>query len=248
MIEELSKVDSWRALPPPGANLLVALRKLPEAQSRIALHPLGALQISQRFAPLDAKIDRVGAQKPSDGKRFSLSAASAAFVKRRDVDERFAPAQFEDLSDNERLSRKAFEPRHGGVELSAAGAQLESGAAIVRVARYDLITIDTNARSHRFRFAVLAKVFFNRLFAGAAVARSPLSMKSRKTRVPVEDGVKEKSEGFAVALQENNRSFKADSAYFASEGAAREWMQSAVAKDRNLADRLHVLPHFELAA
>jgi hypothetical protein len=174
--------------------------------------------------------------------------ASASFAKRRDVDERFAPAQFEDLSDDERLSRKAFEPRHGGVELSAAGAQLESGASITRVARYDLITIDTNARRHRFRFANIASALFTHLLAGSAVARSSLSARSRKARVPVEQGVTGKAEGFAVALQENNRAFSAETASFASEGAAREWMATAVVNDRRLADQLHVVPQFELAA
>ena len=137
LVEELSKADNWRPLPPPGASLLVCVRKLPEAESKIAFHPLGTLQVSQRFAPLDAKLDRVGVQRPADGKQFSLAAASPVFAKRGDVQERFAPAQFEDLSDDQRLSRKAFEDRHGGVELSSAGAQLESGASITRVARYD---------------------------------------------------------------------------------------------------------------
>src|SRR5439155_10753286 len=92
LVEELSKADSWRALPPPGSNLLVSLRALPDAQSQLAMHPLGSLRISQRFVPLDATLDRVGAQRPSDGKLFSLDAASTTFAKRGDVDEQFAPA------------------------------------------------------------------------------------------------------------------------------------------------------------
>lgn len=247
LVEELSKADSWRPLPPPGASLLVSVRKLPEAESKIAFHPLGTLQVSQRFAPLDAKLDRVGAQRPADGKRFSLAAASAVFTKRGDVQERFAPAQFEDLSDDERLSRKAFEDRHGGVELSSAGAQLESGASITRVARYDLITIDTNARRHRRVFNILGSLLFNHFLAGASVALSSLSARTRKAKVPVEDGVKTKSEGFAVALQANNKAVSA-ATIFASEGAARDWMADAVANDRSLAGRIHVVPEFELAA
>jgi hypothetical protein len=163
------------------------------------------------------------------------------------VDERFAPGQFEDLSDDERLSRKAFEDRHGGIELSSAGAQLESGASITRVARYDLITIDTNARRHRRSFAVLGSLLFTHFLAGAAVALSPLSVRTRKARAPVQHGVKTKSEGFAVALQENNRAVSAETV-FASEGAARDWMADAVANDRSLAGKIHVVPEFELAA
>jgi hypothetical protein len=247
LVEELSKPDSWRPLPPPGSSLLVSVRKLPEAESKIAFHPLGTLQVSQRFAPLDAKLDRVGAQRPGDGKQFSLAAASAVFAKRGDVQERFAPAQFEDLSDDERLSRKAFEDRHGGVELSSAGAQLESGASITRVARYDLITIDTNARRHRRTFHILGSLLFTHFLAGASVALSSLSARTRNAKAPVQDGVKTRSEGFAVALQENNKAVSAETV-FASEGAASDWMSDAVANDRSLADKLHVVPEFELVA
>ena len=56
-----------------------------------------------------------------------------------------------------------------------------------------------------------------------------------------------KSEGFAVALQENNKAVSAETV-FASEGSARDWMADAVANDRSLAGKLHVVPEFELAA
>ncbi len=247
LVEELGKADNWRPLPPPGANLLVALRKLPEAESKVAFHPLGTLAISQRFAPLDAKLDRVGAQRPADGNRFSLAAASTGFAKRGDVPERFAPAQFEDLSDDERLSRQPFEERHGGVELSVAGEQLESGAAIVRVARYDLITVDTNARRHRRPFTRFSSLLFGHFLAGASVSLSPLSAQAKTLHVPVADGVATTPEGFAVALQEDNTAF-AGTTVFASEGDARDWMASAVAGDRTLAGKLHVLPEFELVS
>ena len=105
--QRAEKPDSWRPVPPLGASILVSLRTLPEAEAQVALHPLGTLQISQRFAPLDAKLDRVGAQRPSDANRFSLTASSPTFAKRGDVDEKFAPAQFEDLSDDERAVPQA---------------------------------------------------------------------------------------------------------------------------------------------
>lgn len=245
LVAELSKVESWRPTPPKSARILVSLRKLPEAEAQVALHPLGTLQISQRFAPLDAKLDRVGAQRPSDANRFALTASSPVYAKRADVTEQFAPAQFEDLSDDERLTRKPFEDRHGGVELSVADAQLESGAAVVRVARYDLITVDTNARRHRFRFHFLSVLLFSHFLKGSAVARSVLSARSRTLRIPVADGVQVKQESFTVALQATNRAFS-PAATFASEGEAREWLATTVSADRRLAGTLHVLPHFEV--
>ncbi|MBF6222799.1 hypothetical protein IU479_32455 [Nocardia abscessus] len=244
---ELSKPESWRALPPPGANLLVALRKLPEPDSRTVLHPVGSLRISQRLAPLDAKLVRIGARKPEDGTQFTLTASSPAFTKCGDVNELFAPGQFENLSDEERMSR-TFEDRHGGIDLCPAGAQLTSAAAITRVARYEVITVDTNARRHRFRYLRQALALFTHLLSGSAVARSLLSTKVRTARVPVTDGVLGKTEGFAVALQANNTRFAAAPASFSSEGAALDWLASAIAGDRGLAGKLHVLPRFELAS
>ena len=150
--------------------------------------------------------------------------------------------------DDQRLTRKAFEDRHGGVELSSAGEQLESGASITRVARYELSTIDTNAATHRrrrlYRFGSL---LFTHFLSGASVALSSLSARTRTAKVPVKDGVKSKAEGFAVALQENNKALVAH-AVFASEGAARDFMADAVANDRSLASKVHVIPEFELAA
>ncbi|MGW6621975.1 DUF6603 domain-containing protein [Nocardia sp. NPDC055002] len=245
---ELSKPESWRALPPPGANLLVTLRKLPESESRTALHPVGSLRISQRLAPLDAKLDRIGARKPEDGTRFTLTATSPAFTKCGDVDELFAPGQFENLSDDECMSRKAFEARHGGMVLCPAGAQLTSAAAITRVVRYEVITVDTNTRRHRFWHLRQSLALFTHLLNGSAVAKSLLSTKIRVARVPVTDGVLGKREGFAVALQENNTRFATAPASFSSEGAALDWLASAVATDRRLAGKLHVLPGFELAS
>ena len=244
---ELTKPENWRAVPPPQGKLLVSLRALPPANDQVALHPLGTLQITQKFAPLDAKLDRIGAQKPQDGNRFTLAAASPTFAKRGDVDGLFAPALFEDLTDADRLSRKGFEPRHSGVEMSAAGAQLESGAAIVRIARYDLITIDTAARRNRFRFFRVASAMFGHLIKGGAAALSVLSKHRELARIPVSDGVVVKPEGFAVTRVDTNRPFSAASAVFASEGAARDWLANTTGANPSLAGALQVVPGFEVA-
>lgn len=93
----------------------------------------------------------------------------------------------------------------------------------------------------------MGSLLFNHFLAGASVALSSLSARTRKAKAPVQEGVQAKSEGFAVALQENNKAVSAETV-FASEGAARDWMADAVANDRSLTGKLHVVPEFELAA
>ena len=55
-------------------------------------------------------LDKVGNQKPSDVIRLSLEVTTAGLAKAGDVFEPFAPAQFQDMSDSEKLTRPAFGP------------------------------------------------------------------------------------------------------------------------------------------
>jgi hypothetical protein len=96
---ELNKVENWSAALPPGANLLVTLRKV-DAAVELALHPVGVLRISQRLVPLNLTIDKVGAQKPSDARKFTLTVNQNGFGKRGDAVERFPMAQFKDMDDS----------------------------------------------------------------------------------------------------------------------------------------------------
>ncbi|MCA1715213.1 MAG: hypothetical protein LC715_08950, partial [Gammaproteobacteria bacterium] len=118
---EVGKNEGWETrLPTGGTRALVTLRPLPESED-LVLHPLGTLFISQRAIPLDIRIDRVGAQRPSDGTRFSVSPASdSGLVRVAITGDKFAMAQFQDMDDAAKLSRPAYENQDAGLELAAA--------------------------------------------------------------------------------------------------------------------------------
>jgi hypothetical protein len=90
--DELKKSESWRALLPPGSNLLVSLRHLEDAAETLVLHPLGTLRVSQKSVPLDLTIARVGQQRPSDADRFALNVTDGGLAKAGDASESFAGA------------------------------------------------------------------------------------------------------------------------------------------------------------
>src|SRR5262249_922971 len=71
LVGEFNKIENWRAELPRNNNLLVSLRPLEETAG-LVLHPVGALNISQRGVPLDLDIAKVGSQKVADAKRFSV--------------------------------------------------------------------------------------------------------------------------------------------------------------------------------
>ena len=130
--------ESWRALLPPAATCWSSLRTLGRRRRHAGAAPArhAAREPAARAARPDRRQGRQPAARPTP-------TASAVSVDRRragrsvgDVDEPFAPAQFQDLDDAAKLSRPAFEPQHGGIELAVAGAPARVGArwssAVVR--------------------------------------------------------------------------------------------------------------------
>jgi hypothetical protein len=247
---ELEKADNWRAFLPAGVSLFVSIRKMPESEAALILHPVGVLRVSQRAVPLDLKLDKVGSKKAGDVNRLKLKAADVpgGLVKRADAFEKFAPAQFQNFSDADKLSKLAFSPEHSGLDLSAGCADFRSSNMVRRVVLYEEIIIDNNFKrfSRRFRgfFGVLFEFFLN----GSAVARCEVSAAAAKRRQPFDDRIEVTEETYTVALQSNNRAFSAEAASFHSEASAREFLNRQVAADPSLADQVHVIPSFERAA
>ncbi len=229
---ELQKAEGWKALPPAPSNLLVSLRRLdPDraATDALVLHPLGALQVTQRAVPLDLQIDKVGNRRAADAKRFTLG-AGRGLAKRGDVSEQFAPAQFRDMGDAEKLGKPAFERQHGGIELTPAGQEIASGMLVKRVNRYELSTIDTAYKRRRLRFHAFPLALFTHFLGGCAVARSPLSQAIKDQHDPFApaDKISVAQEGFAVAAQADNSAV----ATFASEAQAQDFMAAHLASSR----------------
>jgi len=245
---ELAKESNWRTVLPSGSNLLVTLRSVDISEPRLLLHPVGTVQISERAVPLNLVLDRVGSQRPSDANRFALRVTSAGLEKKRDLQEPFAPAQFRDFDDGERLAQPAYAPLDSGVELSAAGGAYASGTAVTRIVRYDLSVVDTKLRRARRRFVDYTGSLFVHQLAGASVARSSLSGHRHGLTHPFDGAVSVAAEVFAVARQADNTVFAADAKAFTSRAAAADYLSRAVAADPALVGRLHVLSEYEVAA
>ncbi len=244
---EFDKLENWKAQLPPGTNILVSLRKIDTA-AELVLHPVGTLSVSQRYVPLDLTIDKIGAQKPGDVKKFVLSpAGTSGLGKKGDVKESFAMAQFQEMKNTEKLSRPSFEKEDGGLELSVTGQQVTTGKAVKRIVRYELIVIDTNfKRFARKFFDFISGVLFLHFLKGNAVANSPLSFKTKKQYQPFEEKVEVKQAAYSVANVMNNKAYNANAISFASEALAREFIQQQAKADPNLKDNLHIVLQHEL--
>lgn len=240
---ELEKQENWTASLPAGSNLLVSLRKLNETEG-LVLHPLGALKFSQRAVPLDIRLDKIGAPDVSDYKNLRIEKDPASvWTKVNDPRENFAVAQFQKMTDSEKLTRPSFEHQKSGAEFSVSGTQTRTAFMTKRTVRYETIIIDTNYKRFTFRLFNILGALFNQLMRGNAVAQSVLSVETRKQADPFEEKLAVIPEQFAVVTNHNNRPI---TQFFPSEAEARDFMHSQVVLNPSMVETLDVVPSFEV--
>jgi hypothetical protein len=120
LVMALQDSRNWSGQLAENDRRMVTLREL-AAPDQIALHPIGRLSVKQDVVPLDLEISRFGDSTPADGRLFKINSFSVngnnvAFERVKDF---FAPSQFLDLSDDEKLKAPSFEPMVAGVSAGA---------------------------------------------------------------------------------------------------------------------------------
>ncbi len=244
MREEFEKLESWRATIPSSGQLFVSLRDLGSA-GVLVLHPVGTLQISQRFAPLNLPLDKIGNQKPSDVKKVTVAVQAGPLAVKSPTKEKFAAAQYRDMDDAAKLSAPAFEPLESGIELGAAGQPWATGPLAQRNVRYETIIIDTAFERFRIRFFKFWDGLFTHFRAGAAVSRAAVSLAVEKQMQPFNSKITLADDAYTVAFQADNRAFAA-AATFGSFAEAQAHFTEMVRSSPTLSDTIHVIPNAEV--
>jgi hypothetical protein len=244
MAAEFMKLESWRATTPPAGRLFVNLREL-GSENDLVLHPVGNLQVSQRFAPLNLPLDRIGAQKPSDVNRVAVEVTSGALVVKGAVREKFAAAQYRDMDDAAKLSAPAYEPLESGVELGPAGDSWATGTSAERIVRYETIIMDTALERKPIRFFPFWAGLLSHFWRGAAIAKSPVSLAAEQRLKPFADKVVVTGDRFTVAFQADNRPFTT-TAIFASFAEAQAHLNDTIRVNPTFAETIHVIPAVEV--
>ncbi len=241
---EFEKLESWRATLPASGQLFVSLRDLGSA-GILVLHPVGTLQISQRFAPLNLPLDKIGNQKPSDIKQVTVTVTTSSLAVKGPTKEMFAAAQYREMDDAAKVSAPAYETLDSGIELGASGQPWATGPLAQRNVRYEMIVLDTAYKRLRSRFFKFWDGLFVHFQAGAAVSRTAASAFNEKRMQPFADKVSVADDKYAVAFQKDNRAYQ-DTATFSSYAQAQAHMAEAFASDPTLTEQLHVIPVAEM--
>jgi hypothetical protein len=263
---EITKVEGWLTRLPAGRGALVNLRTLPPADE-LVLHPLGTLVVRQRALPLDVRLDRVGARRARDGNRFSVTPApGSGFVAVSVTSDKFAMAQYQDLSEAQKLSLPAYADQDAGVELAGEQGVLTSARVVRRSARFEAIVLDSRRRTGPHatasvsapapiaavgapaprKLTSVSPAVFGQLLAGSSTSRSALSRQdaARRQPFPADDTVRLGAQRFVVAYVRNNQQAFAPgtSTIVLAGGAAAATFRSRAAAEDALADWVRAVP------
>jgi hypothetical protein len=247
----LSSLGNWEANLPGNRHLLVTLKQIETTGDQLVVYPFGILTIQQKVVPLNIEIQKFGSQRPTDGDHFAIEQVRAGEVGNTevlatsDVREMFAPAQFFDLSDAQKLASKSFERYDSGVKLVDSEA-FAGDYAVRRGVAYELFYIDEQRNLLRQpEFQLPDFLAFDQWATLGAIANSPLSHARRGPSALAPGAVQVSQEAYAVVNASDLRLAAADT-LAASEGAAQALMERMIRGNSALEGEILVVPAFEV--
>jgi hypothetical protein len=240
----VDNVSNWRAVLPNGSNQHVSLRELPDAGDALVLHPFGALEISQKIVPLDIAIQRFGSRRPDRGSifRFASVTINKAKVTTGITTEQFAPAQFFDMSDAEKLSRPSFARYESGLTIGADNAP-QTDFRRGRGLQYEVIYLP-EPQPVRLFFKLFLTLF-NSFARGGAAAQSPLSQERRAPSALAAEHVSLAAETYAV-VSTLDMTIHAAPLVFDSATAADQAVVTLIAGKPELTGAIQVVPSAQI--
>jgi hypothetical protein len=246
----LADPGNWQAALPADKNLLVTLKQI-DPSAGLIVSPAGVLTISQKVVPLNIEVQKFGAQKPADANRFSIQQVTVGQPEDTEAlgtvvaSEDFAPAQFFDRSDTEKLTSKSFEKYDAGVRIQAS-EELKSDYAARRVVEYELFYKDEQRALapwlDLFQVEVLT---FEAWSVGGAVAQSALSHARNAKPADAPGEVKIQQERFAVVFSRDMTPVP-DAAFHTSEAEAKAQLSQLLSSQPGLDGEIQVIPAFEV--
>jgi hypothetical protein len=151
LLTALQNKQSWSATLPADAERAVTLSAPKPDGAAIYVHPMGSLQVTQSVVPLDTVISKFGNTVPSDGDKFTISSSGTTLNQVSEsitfFNGRFAPSQYRNMSDADKLAAKSFEPFPAGIIIGST--EIRSGAKTELDLEYDTRIIDNHIKAAR---------------------------------------------------------------------------------------------------
>ena len=232
---ELENLTNWETVLPADKELQVTLRK---TDGELAAHPYGVLSVTQKIVPLRFQMNKYGHQRPADYQKFDIgldiggTGPATSYLK-----EHFPPADFQNMSDAEKLSRKSFEKFDAGLEM-VGHQEMKMSFFRQRACEYETVIMTNRYEPQAVGKQPEDALRFGQLQKGSASYQSPRSLRYRGgTSGP---RVKIKQASFHVVRKDNLETVQGFSA--ASQAEARQLLLEAIELDPSLEGSIQVVP------
>jgi hypothetical protein len=191
---------------------------------------------------LGVPIEHFGHFKVGDFKKFELRlATSVQSVAAKPTSDFFAPAEFFELSQDERMTRKSYENFNAGLEAEGLDNLLSGGFREMPVS-HERKMIDDEAPPER-KTVPLPPLHFVAQVRGNAVARSQHGQRVART---VRKDFSLRNERFNIVKRDNLGSFDPAQAALGSEAEAQIALNNFVQQNPAQKDQLVVVPLWEI--
>jgi Family of unknown function (DUF6603) len=172
LVAAVADPRNWSGSLPFGVTQVVSIAAGSTADS--FLNPAGALTLRQTVLPLNRTLTKFGATAPAGPNRYDLNTVvlGTDTVEFDTYSDFFAAAEFEEMSDDVKLSRPSFERMGAG--LIVGGGAVDHGPAMGTAVSYETIYVDDRFNSRKgLRYFLALDVQLATAIQGAA-ARSIL--------------------------------------------------------------------------
>lgn len=243
---------NWTAaLPAQGAMLVQLVPRMKVKEDDVLAHPSAVLEFNQRAIPLKQTLQRFGAAKPVGPAFFDVAGltTTAGDLVGEPVQTEFAPAQFFELTNDQKMSSPAFKELDSGFRANAA-ALVRFAKPVERDFGYEDGVRDAVAVDAPLLGLVLILVagidstLALDWLGGASVARSEL-FKERVAALPTGQEVKINPGRYRIVDASTQLPVTGVGA-LSNEFVAAQTVQQLVTASPALAGQLAVLPEHEL--
>ncbi len=240
VVDAVKDSRNWKADIPANMNLNVSIKKIDLPSEEIVLHPFGILSVSQKVVPLQLTINKFGNKKPAADTLFDITYGGGSTVY---AEEEFAPANFVQMNDSDKLSRKSFEKMKSG--LGFQGSDTTShGFEIDKDVKYELIYVHKRKQlSIKGGIIRLFASVFAATAKGNAISKNSYSFSKKKaTNAPARIEVSQ--QGYSV-VNVSDMEIHPGTSTIASEAEAYMIHDALIAKNPSLKGSIQVVSNSE---
>jgi len=261
VIEALEQSRNWIGELPSNRFLLTTLKTIELEEGGVLMHTIGTLTVRQTVIPIGLDLDKYGNYAPSDINKVEFTEINInnESVEYDLIKDAFAPAEFVEMTDQDKLSSPSYKDENSGVKAKAT-EDLQMNYGINRLVNYELRVSDYDRNSdtpyllYEPNSGMIndEKSLFKKMTLGGAVGRSALSKQLSQNNFSNANAVELKTEKFMLANVDTLEQVDLDGFSGGSRAEADTYLKTLVNNNPilnnnpNLKGQVQIVPEYEL--